>query len=84
MDAEEDSVVQPFLDSLMPDADSDMPGPRRPDASALDALDTGMVDTATLAKIAQILSAFGSLMYDMLLSRPHAVGAFAVGLVSHG
>ena len=62
-----------------------MPGHNRRDASALDALDTGMADIVTLARIAHILSAFRSLMYNMLLSRPHlaaVVGAFAVGLVS--
>ena len=65
---------------------ADMPRHDSPDASALDAIDIGMADTVRLARIAHILSAFGSLMYDMLLSRTHlaaVVGAFAAGLVTY-
>ena len=38
-----------------------------------------------MAEVAHVLSAFGSLMSDLLVSRPdlaYAVGAFAVGVVS--
>ena len=44
-----------------------------------------MADMVRLAKIVHVLSAFGALMYEMLISRPDiaaAVGAFAVGLIN--
>lgn len=44
-----------------------------------------MVDMFWLAEIAHILSAFKTLMYDLLVSRPKiaaTVGAFVVGMVS--
>ena len=47
LDAQEDSVVQPFLDSLMLDDDLDIPGHSCPDA-----IDAGMADIVRLARIA--------------------------------
>ena len=43
-------------------------------------------DRVRLTKIAYVLSVFGSLMYDLLVSRPELVAAmvsFVVGVVSH-
>lgn len=50
-----------------------------------DAYGVGFTDMVRLAEIAHVLSAFGSLVYDLLVSRPElaaAVVAFAVGVVS--
>ncbi|MCO5612323.1 hypothetical protein L7F22_066589 [Adiantum nelumboides] len=50
-----------------------------------DAFGTEVADSDRLAHIVHVLSAFGSLMSDLLVSRPdlaYAVGAFAVGVVS--
>ncbi|KAH6555262.1 hypothetical protein KP509_1Z269400 [Ceratopteris richardii] len=85
LDAEESAVMQSFLDSLMPDVDIDMSGHVGLDDGALDALDRGMADMLRLARIAHVSSAFGSLMYELLCSRPDiavAIGAFALGVVS--
>ena len=52
---------------------------------AVDAYYAELADMVRLAEIAHVSSAFGSLMYDLLVSRPDiaaAVGAFAVGVVS--
>ena len=57
-----------------------------PMSSSLDdAYGAELADMVRLAEIAHVSSAFGSLMYDLLVSRPElaaAVGAFAVGVVS--
>ncbi|KAH7443087.1 hypothetical protein KP509_02G018600 [Ceratopteris richardii] len=85
LDAEESAVMQSFLDSLMPDVDIDMSGHVGLDDGALDALDTGMADIVRLAMIAHVSSAFGSLIYELLCSRPDiavVIGAFALGVVS--
>ncbi|KAH7431300.1 hypothetical protein KP509_08G041500 [Ceratopteris richardii] len=85
LDIDESSIMQSFLDSLMPDVDTDMSGHVGLVDGALDALDTGMADILRLAMIAHILRAFGSLMYELLCSRPNiavAIGAFALGVVS--
>ncbi|MCO5578622.1 hypothetical protein L7F22_032466 [Adiantum nelumboides] len=50
-----------------------------------DAYGTEVADKDRLAHIVHVLSAFGSLMSDLLVSRPdlaYGVGAFAVGVVS--
>ncbi|MCO5580600.1 hypothetical protein L7F22_034470 [Adiantum nelumboides] len=50
-----------------------------------DAFGTEVADSDKLAHIVHVLSAFGSLMSDLLVSRPdlaYAIGAFAVGVVS--
>ena len=52
---------------------------------AVDAYCAELADMVRLAEIAHVSSAFGSLMYDLLVSRPDiaaAVGSFAVGVVS--
>ncbi|KAH7279360.1 hypothetical protein KP509_37G016000 [Ceratopteris richardii] len=85
LDVDESAVMQSFLDSLMPDVDTDMSGHVGLDDDALDALDTGMADILRLARISHVSSAFGSLMYELLCSRPDiavAIGAFALGFVS--
>lgn len=76
-----------MTDMLMPEADRRaMPGHRV--CSSEDACDTDcaeLVDLVRLAEIAHVSSAFGALMYEMLISRPDiaaAVGAFAAGLIS--
>ncbi|KAH7365099.1 hypothetical protein KP509_18G008900 [Ceratopteris richardii] len=82
---EESAVMQSFLDSLMPDVDTDISVHVGLDDGALDALDTGMAGILRLARIAQVSSTFGSLMYELLCSRPDiavAIGAFALGVVS--
>ncbi|MCO5612539.1 hypothetical protein L7F22_066807 [Adiantum nelumboides] len=51
-----------------------------------DAFGTEVADRDRLAHIVHVSSAFGSLMCDLLVSRPdlaYAVDAFAVGVVSH-
>ncbi|MCO5564550.1 hypothetical protein L7F22_018214 [Adiantum nelumboides] len=51
-----------------------------------DAYGTDVADRDRLAHIVHVSSAFGSLMSDLLVLRPalaYAVGAFAVGVVSH-
>ena len=51
-----------------------------------DADGTEVADRDRLVEIVQVSSAFGSLMSDLLVSRldlAYAVGAFAVGVVSH-
>ena len=61
----------------------DMPShPKMPIAKEI-CVDACLVQLAGTASVA---SAFGDLMYEMLISRPHlaaAVGAFAVGVVSY-
>ncbi|MCO5566521.1 hypothetical protein L7F22_020198 [Adiantum nelumboides] len=50
-----------------------------------DAFRTDVADNDRLAHIVNVSSAFGSLMFDLLVSRPdlaYGVGAFAVGVVS--
>ncbi len=78
----ESSVLQSFSDMPLPGgADMLMHGQVVPE----DAYGAEVADRVRLAEIVQVSSAFGSLMYDMLLSRPelaYAVGAFAVGVVS--
>ena len=77
----ESLVLQSFSDMPLPDADMVMHGQVVPE----DAFGAELADRDRLAQIAHVLSAFGSLMYDILLSRPdlaYAVGAFAVGVVS--
>ena len=66
---------------LPDDADMVMHGQVLPE----DAYGTKFVIRDRLAQIVQVSSAFGSLMSDLLVSRPdlaYAVGAFAVGVVS--
>ena len=70
-------VLQSFSDIPLPDADMVMHD---------SACGSELADMVRLSKIAHVSSAFGSLMYDLLVSRPElviAVGAFAVGVVSH-
>ncbi|MCO5559076.1 hypothetical protein L7F22_012668 [Adiantum nelumboides] len=50
-----------------------------------DAFGTEVVNSDRLARIVHVWSAFGSLMFDLLVLRPnlaYAIGAFAVGVVS--
>ena len=92
------SILQSFSEMPLPDAmrEADrLPG-RTEDTQdipvwtgsddAVDAYGAELADMVTLAEIAHVSSAFGSLMYDLLVSRPDiaaaAVGAFAVGVVS--
>ena len=66
----------------LPDADTVMHGQVVPE----DAYGVEVADRDELAEIARVSLAFGSLMYDLLVSRPDiaaAVGAFAVGVVSY-
>ena len=76
------SVLQSFSEMPLPDdADMVMHGQVVPE----DAYGTEVADRDRLAEIVQVSSAFGSLMSDLLVSRPdlaYAVGAFAVGVVS--
>ena len=93
LDAEESIVMQSFLDMLMPEVDmvlghlDDMAAIRVSSnpSDAGYAYGVEVVDMVTLAEIAHVSLAFGSLMYDLLVTRPElagAMGAFAVGLVS--
>ena len=77
------SVLHSFsADMPLPDdADMVMHGQVVPE----DAYGTEVADRDRLAHIVHVSSAFGSLMSDLLVSRPdlaYAVGAFAVGVVS--
>ena len=77
------SVLQSFSEMPLPDdADMVMHGQVVPE----DAYGTEVADKDRLAHIVHVSSAFGSLMSDLLVSRPdlaYTVGAFAVGVVSH-
>lgn len=81
----------------MPDADTELPRhlgevlstPQSIDLMGRDdagyAYGAELADMVRLAEIAHVSSAFGSLIYDLLVLRPElaaAVGAFAVGVVS--
>ena len=77
------SALQSFsADMPLPnDADTVMHGLVVPE----DAYGTEVADRDRLAHIVHVSSAFGSLMSDLMVSRPdlaYAVGAFAVGVVS--
>ena len=75
------SVLQSFSDMPLPDVDTVMHGQVVPE----DADSVEILDRDRLTEIARVSSAFGALMYEMLISRPDiaaAVGAFAAGLIS--